>query len=81
MKAILIAAWSHCLLSLVAAAAICWRFLGVREGGLVEIAAMQLATMVMVAGLTLAFAVTGIVRALRGSLGHQVFAVGQTHAE
>lgn len=65
MKAILIAAWVIALATLAVAASLCWRFLGVHEGGLVEIGAMVMATMIMVAGLVLASSVTGIVLALR----------------
>lgn len=65
MKTILIAAWAIAMVSVILAGALCWRFLGVHESGLVEIGAMVMAIMIMVAGFVLASSITGIALALR----------------
>lgn len=60
MKALLIVVWSLPLLSVVGAGVISWRFLGIHESGMVEISAMLLAMLVMIAATVVALAVSGI---------------------
>lgn len=70
-KIISLVAWIVPLLTVVAAGALCWRYVGVHESGIVEIGTMVLAILLMVAGVTVALAVNGIAQALLSGEGRK----------